>query len=515
MTQKKQHNVLLILAFIFLCIFSIAGISLALGYLNTGADRTSILHLAVENEDVYLPKIQWSSVENPGRPMEEQTLKELQKDYLNAWHVRNIAYQQNSSYGIKDYYTDSVQSNLTKTITYNKQRNISVESTTLFHNPKLNFYSADGQLVVFTDENVQEHKRIFKNNNVLFETDEYSTYKVMMLLEDGFWRIRHLVKEASGRPYFKNKKSSFASIKNDSILLNGKKFIIKGINYYPQKTPWDMFGEHFDPKIIDQDFKLLASLKLNTIRTFVQYEDFGKASVKKDKLKKLEQVIELAKKNGLKVIVTLFDFYGNYAVQDWTLTHRHAEQIVSHFKDDQTIIAWDIKNEPDLDFKNRGKNNVLKWLEYTAKEIRKHDNNHLVTIGWSNPIAAENLHKLVDIISFHHFNTNFENEYLKLKSVIPNKPLVVEEFGVSSYRSVWNLFMGYSKKTQAEYHKKMQGYFLKHNVSHLSWTLYDFKKIPSSVAGKAPWRRNKQKHFGFIDKNGKKKPSFHFISANN
>ncbi|SNR16498.1 cellulase family glycosylhydrolase [Tenacibaculum jejuense] len=511
MTTKKRHKTLLVFLFVSLCSICLYGISIIFNFLNTGADRASILHLSVESNDVYLPKVTWSSIDNPGRPMEEQTLKEIQKDYLNAWHIKNIAYRENNPYGIKDYYTDSVQKKLINTINYNKLNKVQVETTTLQHEPKLNFYSADGQLVTFTDENVVEYQRIHKDGKFLFETELASTYKIMMLLEDGFWRIRHFVKQRNPAKKIEKETSKYATTRNDSIFLNNIPYKIKGINYYPQDTPWDMFGNKFDTDIIEKDFKLIRSLKLNTIRIFIQYEDFGKANIKLEKIKKLKETIRIAKNNDLKVIVTLFDFYGDYSVQDWTLTHRHAEAIVTAFKNNETIIAWDIKNEPDLDFKNRGEKNVLKWLEYIAKEIKKHDKNHLITIGWSNFEAAKKLTNIVDFVSFHHFNDNFENDFSSLKKAT-KKPILVEEFGVPSYKSIWNLFTGDSKKSQATYHKKMQEHFRKYNVSHMAWTLYDFSKIPTAVAGKLPWKRNKQKHFGFIDKNGKQKPSYKFIA---
>ncbi len=82
-------------------------------------------------------------------------------------------------------------------IDLNKAENISIEATTLEHQPTLEFFSEDGQLAVITDRNVVEYKRFYKNEELLFETKEVSTYKVMLLLEDGFWRIRHLVKQES------------------------------------------------------------------------------------------------------------------------------------------------------------------------------------------------------------------------------------------------------------------------------------------------------------------------------
>lgn len=515
MSKKVTKNIyrgLLIISFVGLNLLILFGVTSVLAFLNTGADRASILNTPPESVDVYLPKTTWTSLQNPGRPIEKQTLAKVQKDYLNAWHIKNTAYKSNKTYGISDYYTDSARVNLYNTIDYNLANNITVESTTISHQPKLEFYSADGQLIVFTDENVEEYQRLYKNDTLTFENTHKATYKVLMLLEDGFWRIRHMVKQPPTLLEKPIQASPFAFVKGKTIYVDNKPFTIKGINYYPQASPWDMFGDNFSSTIINNDFALIKNAGLNTIRIFIQYEDFGKADVKPEKLEKLKQTLELAEKNKLKVIVTLFDFYGDYSVQDWTLTHRHAEKIVSSFKDYSAILAWDIKNEPDLDFKNRGKNNVLKWLEYTTKQIKKFDPNHLITIGWSNTKAAENLTSLVDFVSYHYYLSNFEKDVATLSVNVPNKPLVLQEFGLSSYNGFWNLF-GANEEDQAQYHKKMQAIFAEKNIAYISWTLYDFDKIPTSVVGSLPWRKNKQKQFGFIDKNGNKKPSFLYISS--
>jgi hypothetical protein len=88
---------------------------------------------------------------------------------------------------------------------------------------------------------------------------------------------------------------------------------------------------------------------------------------------------------------------------------------------------------------------------------------------------------------------------------------VITEFGTSSYSGLWNPF-GNSEDNQAEYHKSMQKLFSENKIQFMSWTLYDYTEIPKEVVGRLPWRKNAQKHFGFIDKNGIKKDSFEYIS---
>jgi|TARA_B110000238_G_scaffold81983_1_gene90254 endo-1,4-beta-mannosidase len=288
---------------------------------------------------------------------------------------------------------------------------------------------------------------------------------------------------------------------------------IKGINYYPQATPWDMYGPNFDIDIINNDFKIIKNAGLNSIRIFVPYLDFGKANVQPDKLEKLENILDAAATQNLKVVVTLFDFYGNYEVLDWTLNHRHAEIIVEKFKNHEAILAWDVKNEPNLDFNSRGKETVIAWLEHMLVLIKSIDKKHPVTIGWSNTESAVILKDKVDVVSFHYYEdvASFESEYLELKEKVKNKPLILQEFGLSSYGGFWRPFVS-SEKKQANYYKEIQQVLTKNAVPFMSWTLYDYDVIPNQVLGTLPWRTNPQKKFGFLSNVGAEKLSFKYIS---
>ncbi|WP_046758606.1 cellulase family glycosylhydrolase [Kordia jejudonensis] len=500
---KADKNIMrgfLVLTYIIIISMLIFVIGSSFSYLNTGADRSSMLHTEVKKATVYLPKLTWTTDGNEGRKLDAQTLAKIESDYLDAWYVKQVVYKTNQTTGIDDFYTESARKNIVAFITQNKAENISIQATTLSHQPNIEFFSEDGQLIVLKDENVVEYKQLYKDEKFVMETTETATYKVILLLEDGFWRVRHLVKE-------RVKSVETATEKQAVPNLN-----MKGINYYPQATPWDMFGDQFDIEIIKNDFDIIKDAGLNTIRIFVQYEDFGKANVNEEKLEKLQQVLDAAATKKLQVVLTLFDFYGNYEILDWTLTQRHAETIVSRFKNHTAIVAWDIKNEPNLDFESRGKQNVLAWLESMISLIKSIDSTHLVTIGWSNTESAHLLQDKVDFVSFHYYNAaaDFMRHYANLKAKITDKPIVLGEFGQSSYGGFWKPFSG-SEQKQATYFKEMQAMLKAENISFLSWTLYDFEEIPSSVVGNRPWRTNPQKKFGFIDKDGKRKLAFEFM----
>ncbi|OEK08163.1 glycosyl hydrolase family 5 [Flavivirga aquatica] len=492
---------ILLISYIGVITLILFGISSLYSYLNTGANRSKMLHTEIKKIDQYLPKIEWSPLNNEGRPMDEQTLNALENDYLDAWYVKHVALKTNTTNGIDDYYTDHARKNLFNFVALNISKKTSIESTTLEHNPTLEFFSEDGQLIVITDRDVIEYKRIYENETIILETTEKSTYKIILLLEDGFWRIRHIVKEKS-KPY----------IKKTTPALNTTT-VINGINYYPQASPWDMYGDKFDIKIISKDFKIIKDSGLNSVRIFVPYEDFGKANINTEKLKKLIQVLDCAETQKLKVVVTLFDFYGDYSVLNWTLNLYHASTLVTALKDHNALLAWDIKNEPNLDFKSRGKEQVISWLNVTIDLVKSIDKKHPITIGWSNIESATILNEKLDLISFHYYKDlkDLEALYVQLQTQIPNKPIAITEFGLSSYKGLWNP-VGHSEQDQANYHQKAQNLFYKNNIQAMSWTLYDFSEIPKEVVGRLPWRKRAQECFGFINQNGETKSAFIYIS---
>ncbi len=499
--NKNILRSILVLSYINVISIIFVGISKVFCFLNTGADRSKMLHTELKKIEQYTPQLEWMPLHNKGRRMDPQTLKALETDYLDAWYVKHVAFKTNTLNGIKDYYTKNARTTIFDLVAKNKTDSISIDATTLAHHITLDFFSEDGQFAVITDENVLEYQRIYKHKRLIHETENLATYKVILLLEDGFWRIRHL------------RKTTHKIVPEYTKTATEKVKGIKGINYYPQATPWDMYGKAFSTKQIAKDFKIIRDAGLNTIRVFVPYTDFGQANVKPEKLEKLKQVLDLAQAQNLGVIVTLFDFFGDYEVLNYTLNRHHASTLVTALKDHEALRAWDIKNEPNLDFESRGQSKVLAWLKHMIDLVKSIDTVHPITIGWSNAKSASLLNDKVDFISFHYYDhlDDLENTYTTLQKDIPNKTIVITEFGLSSNKGFWHPF-GSTEEDQANYHKLCQHIFAKNHIQFMSWTLYDFSKVPKEVVGRLPWRKQTQGHFGFINQNGETKPAFKYIS---
>ncbi|MBM3707809.1 MAG: hypothetical protein FJW61_01860 [Actinobacteria bacterium] len=121
------------------------------------------------------------------------------------------------------------------------------------------------------------------------------------------------------------------------------------------------------------------------------------------------------------------------------------------YKDDTTIIAWDIVNEPALQIFTDS--DLNSWLIEVTSYIKTLDTNHLITIGIDTSRSlydsdgphyeALNVPDL-DFFSFHYnlYDYSIVSGHLDLikfrteKFISMGKPVVLEEFGIGSQRVI-------------------------------------------------------------------------------
>ena len=478
-------------------------ISRVIGYMNKGADKATILRLPMFKKELHA-NYSIKRDGNQGAPIADETIDQITEDYLKAWVSKNVAISNHDPEYLTDHFTPKMQEQYLELIDHQKSKGIREDIVTLNHNIDIRFHNLDKSLVVIEDTHVIEHRQIYNNDSLLNSQTDTSAYQAICLKEDGHWRIRKLTSIDSKTPTASNNLSTNYNVSE-----------LKGINYYPQEYPWDAFNLEIDESLYKSDFERMQSLGINCQRIFIQYKDFGGAEPKPEKIKQLIKFLDLAEQYNIGTIITLFDFYGNYHLNDWTKNDHHTRTIVNAIKDHPALLAYDIKNEPDLDFDTRGKNRVINWLSHQVELIKSLDPKHPVTIGWSSTSAANILYDKLDFVSFHYYNSQeeFLQEIKSLKQKIGNtKPLFLTEFGISSYKGLWNPIQ-FSNSKQADYINSIVNQCDQSSVSYLLWTLYDYKELPNEVVGRKPWRKAYQRHYGIIDVDGNEKPSYQVIKG--
>ncbi len=250
-----------------------------------------------------------------------------------------------------------------------------------------------------------------------------------------------------------------------------------GCNYIPanainQLEMWQ--SESFSPALIDKELSWAASLGFNTARVFLHqllWQQDGAVY-----LNRIDHFLQIAARHGIKIMFVLFDAvwdpFPKLGVQPqprhnvhnsgWVQCpgydvlnnpmrhdelHSYINGIVSHFKNDDRVLIWDVFNEPDNmnlssykddDYHAHKSSLSMALLKKTINWIRKIDPTQPITMApwqhnWhcSHRISAldDYMFSHSDVISFHNYESkeNLEERIVSIKERY-NRPMLCTEY---------------------------------------------------------------------------------------
>jgi hypothetical protein len=125
---------------------------------------------------------------------------------------------------------------------------------------------------------------------------------------------------------------------------DGHPLWIHGVNYEGfYDRAWAMWKpDLYDPGLISHDFQKARASGFNSVRIFVQRENIDE--VNNGDFTRFDTVFDLARNNGLYVLLTFNDYHSPHLVS----VGRFNSKIVEHFKGDPIVLGWDLENEPRL-----------------------------------------------------------------------------------------------------------------------------------------------------------------------
>ena len=118
---------------------------------------------------------------------------------------------------------------------------------------------------------------------------------------------------------------------------------VRSISYYPARGGWTLMWTRFDAEAIDRDLARVAWLRANTVRVIVPARAFGYPDPDPRMGARLERVVDLAARHGLRVQLTLFDWWHDYG--DVSGSRRWATALLSRYAGDERIAFVELKNE--------------------------------------------------------------------------------------------------------------------------------------------------------------------------
>lgn len=347
-----------------------------------------------------------------------------------------------------------------------------------------------------------------------------------------------------------------------AVELKNTQSFFAGINYWESVHATKMWKE-YDEKIIEEDFKVMKKYGITHLRVFPLWSDFqplyalyannslapyeycfendtplpdteaGRAGVSEEMCRKFENFCHLAEKHGLRLIVGLItghmsfrifsppafegkNFTSDPAALKWQV--RFVKYFVSRFKNQKSIIAWDIGNETSVMANLPGADADTFYL-YTAliaNTAKSVDNSRPVisgNAGYSIASGAANMKDMGEICDidtthpYNIFNTSTDpiNTLMPILDIpfrcriggdIAKIPTFVQEFGSIGYTNC-------SKKSEADFYRNVYLSCLAHGCGGIMWwCAFDQGQIDF-----APYNWNNiGSDYGFFDKDRNPKP---------
>jgi hypothetical protein len=277
----------------------------------------------------------------------------------------------------------------------------------------------------------------------------------------------------------------FVEVRGEQLTVDGQPFKLKGVNYYPYAYNWDqMWGcraadetcdDPWRPDVIAEDFARARSLGINTVRIILQWSKFSQpqlsglaaAEPAPEMLKRLDQVIELAHRHDMRVMLSLFDWVHLEDISLDLAVH-HVKTLARRYRDDPRLAIWDVQNETDHRFWRVGcSGSRAECIDHAFRQLlherlraiiaalKAIDPNHPVTVGLYGTFVATggdrgaraagtldrftidsvNLLDAVDVVCLHWYNEAGEHtervlaEALVTLQGVTDKPIVLQEIG--------------------------------------------------------------------------------------
>jgi hypothetical protein len=237
--------------------------------------------------------------------------------------------------------------------------------------------------------------------------------------------------------------TQFATVLGDKLAFQGQPFEVKGVNYYPRHAPWQRFLSEADAAEMAKELDLIKQAGFNTLRIFLWYEPLftcqpEDANPNEAGFATVDKLLELARERDLKVIMTLNDLPDLVFRPLYTDEAHYDNQtvyIVRRYRNEPTILAWDLRNEGDINYGAQSSDEakfsqqeVIAWLAHLSQLVRENDPHHLITAGWWGDPLPTDPH--VDFLSFHHWTDARElQDRISRYRKESDKPLLLGEVG--------------------------------------------------------------------------------------
>jgi hypothetical protein len=300
----------------------------------------------------------------------------------------------------------------------------------------------------------------------------------------------------------------------DSSALGRQLRSLRLMNYFPADNGWQYLWTRWNPGQLNADFATMASLGAGAVRITVFPGVTGFPVPSAVMRSRLAAIVGLAGDHGLKVQLSLFDQFTDFADISGSLTW--ARDLLGPLRGSSHIAFIDLRNELDAPT-TLGRAGVYRWVDALLPAVKRDAGAIPVTLSVSEPrhITAMRtaLRVQPDFWDLHYYSSA-ELAYATMEKAIraaAPRPVFVGETGFATTGDAPpGLPAGEPSMEayQAYYYQVVEQAARSLGLGAAApWTLYDFARaaIPSE-------QEPAQYAFGLLHANGTRKPAAAIIS---
>lgn len=436
--------------------------------------------------------VTWTDDQPKGRTLEENNKYDLALKITESWEAYALAMDKGNSNVLKDYFATTALERSTWVLESDPERRANMVMMGMTVDPQV--YHLDGSLFQFRSDDAVYVRYLIDGERLSAFSLTKDCILTNLILRQSGWKIANHERDCS----------EDLPIRPSTLPWDLPP--LKGINYYPKNSPWSGFWKDYDKAIIAEDIEKITDLGANSVRIFLNVDDFTRSDSAKRSIENLENFLEQTQDASIYVIPTLFDFRGDLSPHTWPADRYYLDRVLPILASASNVAYVDLKNEIDLDEGYQNPALVEAWIRTIIGVARDIAPELKYSIGWSNAENATRYASLLDVISYHEYGDAKDSKlnFERVKIAANSKPVIVSEIGETSYDLT--LGMPSNLKKQAK-HLQTRLDQLSASDGVLVWSLYDYPDLdPKAVSGSF-WHKGIQKNFGLFNKFDQIKPA--------
>ncbi len=360
----------------------------------SGADPATALHVVAELPPDADRLVTWEpDAWRRERRLEPGTRIALEAAYLRAWAALGAYQSTGEAIDLIETFSGPARA---QALALPGQGSA---TWSLRHRLRLEFYALDGATVALTDTSAQL-ARALPDGSVLTSTDRYA---VVMVLEDGYWRVRQLRREATATDALVTPAEAGVGVLADRSLTAHPLAVgpLRATRYAP--PGWSGRAGSLTRDAVATDLARIRALGFTAIRLPVPFATIGGSSPTDAGLGDLGLVLDAAQAQGLRVLPTLLQGMAEAGPAGWSAGGAHVAAVLARHGGHPAVTAWIVVDRPD-DGATRVPDPVAAaFALHLLRVARTAAPQAPLTVAWADPALAADpdLAAAVDIVTWH------------------------------------------------------------------------------------------------------------------